>query len=241
MSGHSKWSNIKRKKGVQDKLKGKVFSKMTRLITIAVIEGGGVINPDNNIKLRLAIDKAKQENMPKGNIERAIEKGIGPNKEMLKEVVYEAFGSHGTVLLILVTTDSSNRTLSEIRSTLERNHGKLGNYGSVSYLFKKCASIIFSKKDSKEEDILNFTEKISAFDINEDEAYYKVFFPYEQLGRVKEFTGNLIFEAPEIDYLPMAKVNLAGDEDKQKIINLIEALEELDDVHKVFTNIDFNG
>ena len=240
MSGHSKWANIKRKKEAQDKQKGKIFGKMSRLITIAIIEGGGITNPDSNIRLRLAIDKAKQENMPKGNIERAIEKGTGPIKDWLKEVVYEAFGPHGSVFLILSTTDNGKRTLSEVRNTLERNTGKLGNYGSVSYQFRKCASIIFPIKDNKEDDILSFSEKISAFDIDEDESCYKVFFPYEQLGHVKTFTDNLIFEAPEIDYLPLTKIKLINHDEVQKVFNIIEALEELDDVHKVFTNIDFH-
>ena len=119
MSGHSKWANIKRKKGANDKIKANVFAKMSHLITISVLEGGGIVEPENNVKLRLAIDKAKSVNMPKENIMRAIERGFGPNKMMLKEVVYEGFGPYGIFLLILSTTDSSNRTTAEIRNFLE--------------------------------------------------------------------------------------------------------------------------
>ena len=237
MSGHSKWSNIKRKKEVNDKQKGKIFSKLSSLITLAVIEGGGVTNADNNVKLRLAIDKAKQENLPKDNIERAIEKGVGPNQNMLKEVVYEAFGPHGIGLLILTTTDSSNRTLSEVRNTLERNGGKLGNHGSVAYLFKKCGSAVFTKEKNSAENILDFTEKISAFDIEEDEVYYQVFFPYEHLGKLKDYLGNLIPESSELDYRSTSKSGLTDGQVIEKIAKLVEALEELDDVYKVWTNL----
>ena len=116
MSGHSKWANIKRKKQANDLVKGNVFAKMSHLITLAVLEGWGIVEPENNVKLRLAVEKAKSVNMPKENIKRAIEKGSGPNKTLLKEVIYEGFGPYGVFLLILATTDNSNRTSSEIRN-----------------------------------------------------------------------------------------------------------------------------
>src|SRR4051812_30449460 len=120
MSGHSKWANIKRKKEANDKVKGAVFGKLSRLITIAVTEGGGLPDPENNVKLRFAVEKARSENMPKENIQKAIEKGSGPNIQELKEVVYEGFGPGGVALLIVTTTDNSNRTHAEIRNVLER-------------------------------------------------------------------------------------------------------------------------
>jgi len=236
MSGHSKWSNIKRKKEIQDKQKGKVFGKLSRLITLAVIEGGGKTNPDSNVKLRLVIDKAKQSNMPKDNIERAIDKGTGPNNQLIKEVVYEAFGLHGVALLIETTTDNHNRTTAEIRSLLERKGGKLGNQGSVSYLFEKCGSVILPKATNKEEVVFIFAEKVSAIDINEDEAYYQVFFPYEFLGKLKDYSINLDIESSEVDYRPKIKVEIKAGEQANKIIELIEALEDLNDVHKVSAN-----
>src|SRR5438132_496161 len=131
MSGHSKWSKIKRQKEVTDKVKGAAFAKLSRIITLAVIEGGGIPDPVNNVRLRLSIEKAKALNMPKENITRAIEKGAGPHKLELKEVVYEAFAPHGISVIIVATTDNSNRTFAEIRTILERNGGKMGTQGSV--------------------------------------------------------------------------------------------------------------
>jgi YebC/PmpR family DNA-binding regulatory protein len=139
MSGHNKWSKIKRGKEAKDKVRGNTFSKLSRLITLAVLEGGGITDPNNNIKLRLAIDKAKHFNMPKENIARAVARASGPDKSQIREVIYEGFASAGVGLIIYATTDNPNRTLSEIRNILERHQGKLGTPGSVSYLFNDVA------------------------------------------------------------------------------------------------------
>jgi YebC/PmpR family DNA-binding regulatory protein len=235
MSGHSKWANIKRKKGLNDKIKANVFAKMSHLITISVIEGGGIIDPDNNVKLRLAIDKAKSANMPKENIKRAIEKGFGPNRIMLKEVLYEGFGPYGIFLLILATTDSPNRTSSEIRNMLEKNSGKLGTPGSVSYLFKKCAFVSFMKTDVNEEAVFKIGEELQAFDIKDDESHFFVFFPFNNFGLLKAHLNNIKYDLAEIDYLPTTSVELDPDKEKN-VIDLIEALESLDDIHRVYTN-----
>lgn len=136
MAGHSKWKQIKHKKAANDQQRAKIFSKLSKLITSAVVEGGGFSDPNINVKLRLAIDKAKIANMPKENIARAVEKGSGPDRLHLKEVIYEAFAPHGVALVIHATTDNSNRTVSELRSTIEKAGGKLGVQGSVSYLFQ---------------------------------------------------------------------------------------------------------
>jgi YebC/PmpR family DNA-binding regulatory protein len=236
MSGHSKWANIKRKKGVNDKIKANVFAKMSHLITIAVIEGGGITEPENNVKLRLAIDKAKSANMPKENIRRAIEKGFGPNRIMLKEILYEGFGPYGIFLLILSTTDNSNRTSSEIRNMLEKNSGKLGTPGSVSYLFKKCAYVSFMKTEVNEEAVFKVGEELQAFDINEDESHFFVFFPFGNFGLLKAHLNNIKYDLAEIDYLPTTLVSLELDKEK-KVLELVEALEDLDDVHRVYTNL----
>lgn len=236
MSGHSKWANIKRKKGINDKIKANVFAKMSHLITISVLEGGGIIEPENNVKLRLAMDKAKSANMPKENIKRAIEKGFGPNKIMLKEVIYEGFGPHGIFLLILSTTDNSNRTSSEIRNMLEKNSGKLGTQGSVAYLFKKCVFVSFQKTEVNEEAVFKIGEELEAFDINEDESHFFVFFPFEHFGLLKTHLNNIKYDLAEVDYLPTTPVVLDSDKEK-KVLDLIEALEDLDDVQRVYTNL----
>ena len=235
MSGHSKWANIKRKKGINDKIKANVFAKMSHLITIAVIEGGG-IELDHNVKLRLAIDKAKSFNIPKENIKRAIEKGFGPNRITLKEVIYEGFGPYGVFLLILSTTDNSNRTTSEIRNFLEKNSGKLGIPGSVSYLFNKCAFDSFMKTEVNEEAVFKIGEELQAFDINEDDSHFFVFFPFSNFGLLKTHLNNIKYDLAEVDYLPTTPVALDLDKEK-KVLDLIEALEDLNDVQRVYTNL----
>ncbi len=238
MSGHSKWANIKRKKQANDAVRGNIFSKLSRLITIAVIENGGITDPEHNVKLRLAIDKAKQFNMPKENIKRAIERGVGPGHDQLKEIIYEAFAPHSIVFIILATTDSANRTTSEIRNVLERHGGKLGSQGSVAYLFQKCGLITFKKNSISEEDIFSFAEKINAYDIDQDETHFFIFFPFENLGRIKEYLNNLEYDSSEIDYKPGTVIKLENRNEAKKILSLIDALEELDDVYKVFGNFD---
>ena len=236
MSGHSKWANIKRKKQANDLVKGNVFAKMSHLITLAVLEGGGIVEPENNVKLRLAIEKAKSANMPKENIKRAIEKGSGPNKMLLKEIIYEGFGPHGVFLLILSTTDNSNRTSSEIRNILEKHSGKLGNYGSVSYLFKKCAFVSFVKTEISEEIIFKIGEELQAFDINEDDSHFFVFFPFNNFGLLKTHLNNIKYDIAEVDYLPTMPITIEPDKEK-KILDIVEALESLDDIQRVYTNL----
>lgn len=237
MSGHSKWANIKRKKGVNDKIKANVFAKMSHLITISVLEGGGLTDPDNNVRLRLAIDKAKSVNMPKENIKRAIEKGFGPNRAMLKEVVYEGFGPYGVFLLIVSTTDNSNRTSAEIRNMLEKNSGKLGTQGSVSYMFKKCAFVSFMKSEVSEEVVFKIGEELGAFNIDEDESHFFVFFPFSNFGLLKGHLNNVKYEVAEVDYLPTMPISLDSPEKEQKVLDFIEALESLDEVQRVYTNL----
>jgi len=240
MSGHSKWANIKRKKEANDKVKGSVFSKLSRLITLAVVEGGGMADPDLNVKLRLMVEKAKAANMPKENIKRAIEKASGPNKQLIKEIIYEAFAPLQVSLMILATSDNLNRTFSEVRNLLEMNGGKMGNQGSVAYLFQKCGLVIFKKSDVSEENIFNFSDRIGALDIDQNSEYFFVYFPFEKLGKIKEIAGELKYESAEIDYKPLTTVAINEESQVQRIINLIDSLEALDDVHKVFANFDFN-
>ncbi len=229
MSGHNKWSKIKRKKEVEDKVKGNIFSKMARLITLAVIQGGGIGDPANNVKLRLAIEKAKQFNMPKENIKRAIERGIGSEKNQLQEIIYEGFGPGGVALLIVATTDNPNRTLGEVRTILDKHEGKLGSQGAVSYLFKKCGLAVFEKSQITEEQILALADKLEAFDIEETNDRFYVYFPFENLGHIENTTA-------EIDFKPLSTIT-APPAIVEKIDKLTESLESLDDVHRVYTNI----
>lgn len=236
MSGHSKWSQIKRQKQANDLLKGNIFSKLSNAITLAVLEGGGLTDADNNVKLRLVIEKARQLNMPKENIKRAIEKGTGSNKDQLKEIIYEGFAPYGISLLIQTTTDNPNRTFSEVRNILEKHNGKLGSQGSVSYLFQKCGQIDLDKKNFSEADLFNFAEKVQAFDIRETEISFIVYFPFENLKLASNNLVKITSNQPEIVYLPISSIELKKDNEKQKIMETVEALENLDDVHRVFTN-----
>lgn len=230
MSGHSKWSQIKRKKGVKDQEKGKVFSKMSKLILLAVQEGGGLTDPERNLRLRAAIDQAKAANVPKENINRAIERASGPDKQQLHEMIYEAFGPGGIALLIQATTDNPNRTSSETRSVIEKHGGKLGSQGSVNYLFRKCASAIIDKAQKKEEEIFALADQLGAFDIEEDENSFTIYFPFENIGKA---------DVPsELDFKPVSSVKIEDRATAKKILTLMDRLEALDDIQKVFANFD---
>lgn len=237
MSGHSKWANIKRKKEANDKVKGNIFSKLTRLITVAVLEGGGITNPDSNVRLRLAIEKAHSFNMPKENIKRAIEKGIGPDKSQIKEVVYEAFAPDGICLMILAHTDNQNRTLGEVRNILEKHQGKLGNSGSVAYLFTKCGLIVLDKTILDQNKLFELADQLEALDIVEDEQKYNIYIPYVKLGHIKEILGDVKYDSAEVDFKPQNPIVVEDETKLEKVALLIEHLEALDDVQKVFANL----
>lgn len=236
MSGHSKWSKIKRGKEVKDKQRGTLFSKLSRLITLAVAEGGGITDPEHNVKLRLAIDKAKQNNLPKVNIDRAIERGISPDKGNLKEIIYEVFAPGGTSVIVLATSDNPKRTLSELRSVVDSNGGKIGNQGSVMHLFKKCGLAVFNSSKVDEGEILNFAEKVEAFDIDSDSSSYYVYFPYEYLGKLKNLPSGIEPQVVDIDFKPLTTIKIEDMERLKKINEFVEALENLEDVQKVYAN-----
>ncbi len=238
MSGHSKWANIKRQKQANDLVRGNVFSKFSRVITLAVVEGGGITDPNHNVRLRLAIEKARQSNMPKYTIQRAIEKGVGPDRSQLKEITYEAFGPAGVGLMILVTTDNQNRTLAETRNILERYEAKMANQGSVSYLFRKCGVVVFDRKKVDEDSVIRFSEALQAFDIDEDDAHFSVYIPFENLGRIKDHTQGLTYETAEIDYKPISLIPVLDEQTSKRIISLVNVLEAHEEIQKVFTNAD---
>lgn len=230
MSGHSKWSQIKRQKQIKDVARGNTFTKLSRAITLAVIEGGRVAEPENNLKLRLAIGKARELNMPKDNIKRAIEHGMGLDNAQIKEVVYEGFGPAGVALVIIAATDNPNRTSAEVRNILSDFDGKMATPGAVSYLFRKCAKIVFDKKDISEENVFEFVSNIEAFDIEQNDEYYIVYFPFENLGKA----GLDV----EIIYKPLINLELKSDEQQNKVLELIKDLKNLDDVQNVFVNLE---
>lgn len=228
MSGHSKWSQIKRKKGITDQKRGLVFSKLSRLITVAVKDGGGMGDPDKNVRLRMAVQQAKEENMPRENIERAIEKGKGGGADLLKEVVYEGFGPQSGLFLIVATTDNSNRTHAEVKLALEKNGGKMGNINSVAYNFQKCGLVLLPKSSTTEVDAFAMGEKFTILDMEEDDESYILYIPFEKIGEV-------IDASVEIFYRPLTAISIA-EESQEKVDKLLDLLEGLDDVAKVYTN-----
>ena len=239
MAGHSKWAQIKRKKQAKDQKKGKIFSKLAREITLAVVAGGGS-DPSTNVRLRMAIEKAKQLRMPKENIQRAISRGVGEGKESLKELFYEAFAPFGVGLIIQVMTDNNNRSLNAVRLVLEKEGGKLAVKGAVEHLFKRCASVSLEKNKVGEDKVFDFAEKVSAFDIEEDSEYYFVYFPFENIGEAKNFLEELglVDFTPELDYRPVSFIKIEEKTKAERLLSLIEKLENLDDVQKVFANFD---
>ncbi len=165
MSGHSKWSKEKHGKEARDRQKGNLFGKLTRAITVAVINGGGVTDPEMNPLLRIAIDKAKQSNVPNDNVQRAIEHASGPGKESLREVVYEAFGPGGAALLITATTDNPNRSHSEVKTTLDKHGGKLAGQGAVAYMFQDKSPLFpFAVTSEQAETIKNLIDTLENLD-----------------------------------------------------------------------------
>ena len=237
MSGHSKWSNIKRQKESTDKAKSKIFGKLARLITLAVIGGGGGTNPDHNVKLRLALEKAKQDNMPKDNIARALQKGSGPQKINLTEIRYEGYSHDGVALYMIATTDNSNRTAAEVKNVLERHGAKMASPGAVSYLFEHCGIACFAKSENKEADVLAMAEKIQASDIEVTDEQYIVYFPFSMLGKVTGEDFKLTFKSsPESTYKPVSTIAISEGRMREKLDQLITALVDLDDVHEVYVN-----
>jgi len=168
MAGHSKWSKIKRQKGINDVQKGAVFAKHSRHITLAVSEGGGITDPEKNVKLRLAIEQASASSMPKATIERAVKNASAQDKLNLKQLYYGAFGPGGCMLYIEALTDNESRTVANVKYTLRKRGGKMGTSGSVDYLFRHCYIVTFSKPENDESDVLSFASKVDAYDIDED-------------------------------------------------------------------------
>ncbi|MFQ5452033.1 MAG: YebC/PmpR family DNA-binding transcriptional regulator [Candidatus Paceibacterota bacterium] len=234
MSGHSKWSTIKRKKQAADQERSKLFSKLSRLITVAVRVGGGV-DEDKNVTLRLALHQAKAANMPKDTINRAIDKARGGEGESLSEVVYGAFGPYNTALIVDATTDNSNRTHAEVRGVIERAGGKMGSAGSVMYLFNKCGIVVIKKSKIDEKAIFVLAEALSALDIESEGDEYELYIPFQNIGDVHEKLGGVAPEEVGVCYRSKTPIKLTKEQDR-KLEKLIDSLTNLDDVHNVFVN-----
>jgi YebC/PmpR family DNA-binding regulatory protein len=241
MSGHSKWHSIKHKKAVVDARRGQHFTKLARAITIAAREGGG--DPEGNSTLALAIQKARDASMPKDNIERAIGKGTGEgaDNEQLESILYEAYGPGGVALLIEAVTDNRNRTGSEVRHLLSKNGGNLGEPGSVSYLFDKRGVIVVDASRYGEDDLMPAIDA-GAEDISLDEDVYEVITEPSDLGAAREALTEAGVDIESADLVQRPKVRVPVDEsDAGKLLKLIDALEESDDIGAVHANFDVDS
>ncbi|MGA7161576.1 MAG: YebC/PmpR family DNA-binding transcriptional regulator [Bacteroidota bacterium] len=240
MSGHSKWATIKRKKAVTDSRRGKVFTQIIKEITIAAKSGGG--DPSGNPRLRLAIDKAKSSNMPADNIKRAIMKGTGELPGVsYEDVTYEGYGPAGVALIIESVTDNKNRTVSEIRHLLERNGGKFGATGSVAWMFHKKGTIRTPKGSMTEDDMLSIVLDAGADDLRIDGDSFEITTSPEAFEEVKKAieSKNIAIEEAEIHKVPENTVKVEGP-DAEKVLKLMEALEEHDDTQHVYANFDID-
>lgn len=239
MSGHSKWATIKRSKAKTDSARGKVFTKIIREITTAAKTGGG--DPGANPRLRLSIDKAKAANMPKDNIERAIEKGVGGGGAAMEELTYEGFGPGGFAIIVNVMTDNRNRAAGEIRNLFDKHGGNLGSSGSVSYQFNRRGSIVFEKAGLDEDTLTMTAIDAGAEDILSEEKTVEVLTTPDNFEKVKNAlqAGGFKPVQAELAMIPTTTVKLTG-EAAQKALKLVGLLEDHDDVQEVFTNFDID-
>ncbi len=238
MSGHSKWSSIKHKKGAADAKRGKIFTKIIKEISVAARLGGGDV--DSNPRLRTAVLKAKSVNMPKDNMERAIKKGTGELEGVdYIELVYEGYGPGGVALIIETLTDNKNRTAADVRSTLTKNGGNLGETGSVSYLFQRKGVIIFDSGKYSEEDIFEPALEAGADDVSTEGDSIEVITSPEDFHAVVDALEAAGFEnsSAELTLVPDSTVTLSL-EKTAKAIRLIEKIEDYDDVQSVSTNLE---
>jgi len=239
MSGHSKWAQIKRQKGVTDSRRGAMFTKLTREIIIATRQGGG--NPEGNFRLRLAIQKARDSNMPKDNIENAIKKGSGGAEgTIFIEMVMEGYGPAGVAILLEAMTDNRNRTVSEIRSTFVKYNGNLGENGSVSWMFENTGVITVDTTGIDPDELALYAIDAGARDVKEDKALLEIYTDPKEFENVKlavEKRKKPI--SAEVTMLPKNTVTLPEKESLQTV-KLLEKLEELDDVQRVFSNLDYS-
>ncbi len=239
MSGHSKWSTIKRKKGAADAKRGKIFGKLAKEITVAARLGGG--DPDGNPRLRAAIAAAKQENMPKDNISRAITKGAGDSGgSHLEEVILEGYGPEGVALMVDSLTDNKNRTVSDVRHLFVKHGGSLGEPGCVSWMFDKKGVIVFDQAVVKEDELLEAALDCGAEDLQVTESQFEVLTDPAAFVEVREALESHGFEPvlAELQLRPQTTVAIAEETKALSLLKLVESLEDHDDVNNVFANFD---
>ena len=240
MAGHSKWAQIKRQKAAADFKKGAIFSKISREIHVAVREGGP--NPEANLRLRMALERAKREGMPNDTIERAIAKasGAGADAENYETVIYEGYGPGGVAVLAVALTDNRNRTASEVRHAFSRHNGTLGETGCVAWQFETVGQIVISAEGVDPDEVALLAIDAGATDVETENGEIIITSDPSELGDVTERLkeAGLTIQAAEIQRVPQASVDVEGSQ-AQATLKLLEALEDLDDVQAVYTNANF--
>ena len=238
MSGHSKWSQIKRQKGITDVKKGQTFTKLSSAISLAVKQGGGVADPSQNFRLRLAVDTARASNMPKENVERAIKKGLGKEEGSLEKAVYEGFAPGGVSIIIEAATDNHLRTTAEIKSFFSKEGGTFARPGAVSYQFRETGRIIIPGVN-KFDDLFSKAVDAGAEDVKIENDSIIIDVPVEALMDVKNALGEAGYNPVSVDIIrkPINKISLP-DVEKEKVTGFIEKLEENEDVQKIYSNLE---
>ena len=240
MSGHSKWHSIRHKKGAVDAKRGKLFSKLTRAIIVAAREGGP--DPDNNLALQNAIEKARESSMPKDTIERAIARGAGTDAdaEAYEQVTYEGYGPNGVAVLVEALTDNRNRTAADVRHVFAKNDGNLGTSGAVAWLFERKGVLIVPADSVDEDELILAAADAGAEDVVREESSFQVTCAPEDLFSVRQALeqAGVQIESAEITMLPKTTVRIEEESAARKLLRLMEALEENDDVQDVYANFD---
>ncbi|TNE34286.1 YebC/PmpR family DNA-binding transcriptional regulator [bacterium] len=241
MSGHSKWANIKHRKGRQDALKGKIFTQMGKEITIAAREGGGDV--DMNPRLRLAVKKARDNDMPKDNIDRAIKKGTGELEgQKLEEFRYEGYGPNGVAMIVETITDNKNRTVSEVRATFSKYDGNMGETNSVAWNFDRKGIIVIKTRGASEEDLIMEALESGGEDVEYSEDTSRIICAMEDFNQVNEYFEKSLFEVVEsqLEYIPKNKVTVSDLNIAKRVMLFIEKMEDLDDVQNVYNNAEID-
>ncbi|MFU8849064.1 MAG: YebC/PmpR family DNA-binding transcriptional regulator [Opitutales bacterium] len=237
MSGHSKWATIKRAKGAADAKRGKIFSVMSKDLTLAARDGGG--DPDFNPRLRTCIYKAKQANMPADNIDRAIKKGTGELPGVTyEEIVYEGYAAGGVGLIVEVTTDNKNRSASEVRSTMSKSGGNLAGVGAVAFQFERKGQFIIDASKIDEEALMELALEAGAEDIKNEGDHYEVICALADYDALSQALKDIETESSDLVYLPNILVPVEDKETARKVLHLIEKLDDLEDVKAVHANMD---
>ncbi|MCF7858974.1 MAG: YebC/PmpR family DNA-binding transcriptional regulator [Candidatus Cloacimonetes bacterium] len=239
MSGHSKWSSIKHKKGAADAKRGKIFTKLVKEIIVAAREGGG--DPDMNPRLRLAVSSAKGANMPNSNIERAVKRGTGELDGVHYEhYIYEGYGHNGVAILVETLTDNKQRTVADVRHIFSKYGGNLAENGSVSWIFEQKGLIVIPSLDLDEDEVMMSSLEAGAEDFSQEDEQFLIFTAYEELHNVHSKLEKAGYKIERSELIRIPKNTVNADDVAEKLLRLIDNLEECDDVQKVYSNFEIS-